>query len=162
MGIKIVTDLDGVLRDLNQCLGNDFGVPYPTTWYWRFEERTIFDFINSDLNILYRSPKTKYFNTIVSALSKPIEIWTNQPEEWRPLTVKWCDKNIKNYNLVFLSPKEKYLKLMDEPNTLLIEDNPKFSDYSRIILIDQPYNQKVEANIRVSSPEELLREITNV
>ena len=51
---------------------------------------------------------------------------------------------------------------MDEPNTLLIEDNPKFSDYSRIILIDQPYNQKVEANIRVSSPEELLREITNV
>ena len=29
-------------------------------------------------------------------------------------------------------------------------------------LIDQPYNQKVEANIRVSSPEELLREITNV
>jgi len=155
--MKIVTDLDGVLRELNQYINEKFGVPYPDHWNWKFEGKSIFDFVRDNPEILFYSPKSKYFDVIIETLPKPIEIWSAQPESWKILTKAWCNKNIgiNQYTIEFMSGTKKYQKLLSQPNTLLIEDSPNFQEYSKIILIDMPYNQKVEAKTRIKSIKNL-------
>ena len=56
--------------------------------------------------------------------------------------------------------KEEKLRLMED--AILIEDNPNFKSYDRIVLIDRPYNQSVKGAMRVFGTRHLnnLVEIT--
>lgn len=157
---KIVIDLDGVLRDLCLYLSDRFNVPYPDKWFWTYKDKDIFQWIKEDnYYALIYAPITKYFYHIMELVDE-IEIWTCQPDEWKPFTKLWLENNIiKDYKIIYLNTEQKRQKLDQNKNLVLIEDSPNFSDYERIILIDTPYNQEVEA-LRIHNPEEL-RELLN-
>lgn len=156
--VKIVTDLDGVLRDLMAYINSRWEVKNPESWNWTVDGKNIFDLAKEFPEILFLSPKTPYFETIVK-FYKPgkVPIWSAQPEDWKILTKAWCDKHIgiDKYDLEFLKPEEKYQRLLDNPNTLLIEDSPNFPKYDQIILIDTIQNEKNKAKIRVKTNKEL-------
>ena len=146
--MKIVWDLDGVVRDLNGYLTRLYGGAYPTTWNWKYNEKTICQCINANLDILKDAPPTAYYRVMQKHFKEP-EIWTSQPPKWQANTIWWLDKHIGTYNLHFLTCEEKEERLYKEINTLLVEDNPNFKSYDRIIRIDRPYNQEIKSAMRI-------------
>ena len=163
---KIVFDLDGVIRDLNLYLQNKYQIPYPQEWFWTYKGKDIYQWAEHDkLCILNYSPVTEYFGVISEHFleSKKIEIWTCQPEDWKPLTLEWMCKHFgTGYEVKFLNGKEKRLKLDSEPNTFLVEDSPQFEDYKRIILINRPYNKNLNVPMRINNERELERFLRKV
>lgn len=162
--MKIVTDLDGVLRDLNMEMVMNYGIPYPIIWDWKYNGESMFDYIKKFPSILSNSPKTEYFDIIVKYLGNDLEIWTSQMPEWREYTEKWMKDNLNTirYTYSYLKPQEKYSILNVLEDYILIEDYPKFKNYDKIILIDRPYNQHVNAKMRVKSPYELEKLLSNI
>jgi hypothetical protein len=154
---QVVFDLDGVLRDLLGCLNKRFGVPIPTTYHWRHKGKTIFDYFGEYPNLLKLAPKTKYLDTIKRYNISPFIIWSAQPKGiWQTNAVEWIKSyNISNYSIEFLSTKEKYQKLHKNNDIFLVEDNPTFSNYDRIWLIDAPYNKKINVPYRIKTPKQL-------
>lgn len=153
--MKIVFDLDGVLRDLCGYLNEKLDVPYPKEWIWKHHNKDIFEWIKEDRYCaLVYAPITEYFS-IVHKTIKNIELWTCQPEKWRPYTKLWINTNIGDCTIHYLDTNQKREKLDKEPNTYLVEDSPNFKHYDRILLIDRPYNRKVSAETRIHNPKEL-------
>ena len=155
--MKIIVDCDGVLRDLHSHLLEYYGVPNPTQWHWKYENKNIFQWAEKDrLRILEQAERTEYFDVITSLVDNPIEIWTAQPLNWREYTKNWLNNNLnKDYIVYFLSNAEKRERLDEIKDAWLIEDHPGFTSYDRIILIDKPYNQDVKTDFRVNNPTEL-------
>lgn len=154
----IAFDLDGTLRDLNGELLRRYGVPFPKTWFWRHQGKTIFDFIARDFSLLANCPPTKYLEVVNKIFKhKTLQLWTNQPESWRPHTKIWIEQNIKAavVETHYLDTKEKQTRLDNNVDYILVEDCPNFKDYSRIILIDQPYNQIIKTTNRIKTTEQL-------
>lgn len=160
---RIVSDLDGVIRDINIPLAKRYKVPYPSVWDWRFKEKGIFDWIETDnYRSLISAPKTEYGEVIEETLDD-IFILTSQPPSWRRYTRFWLTCRMRtSVDLMFISHSEKATFLEDNPDTWLIEDCPNFKDYSRIILINRPYNQEVKCKNRVKTPKELKLKIKEV
>jgi len=156
MEIKIVYDLDGVLRDLNAYLYDKYCVPDPQAWVWEHRGMNIYDWAKFDeLKILTDAPKTKYFDTIMKYSPTP-EIWTNQPVGWQGKTLEWIYRYIgEGCKIKFLTGEEKRERLDFLTDTMLVEDSPNFASYKRIILIDQAYNQHNMVYYRVKTPGEL-------
>jgi len=155
MKIKIAYDLDGVLRDLDPEVQERFGIPEITDWYWKHEGKTIYQLVAQDYSILETCRPTKFLDIVQSFhKSSPIEIWTHQPKDWIPYTAKWLNKYFPNREVYYLTTAQKRKKLDSEPQTLLVEDNPNFTYYERIILIDSLYNRNVNVETRVKSVEE--------
>jgi len=155
--IKLIFDLDGIFRNLVTVIEKEYNDGKPIVhWYQRGNNGKILpDIIDEDLEILVKAPKTEYFDIIMQYVSFPI-IWTYQPIEWRGFMYRWLDKYMDGkYGVVLLNPKQKYDKLKELKDTYLVEDYPKFPSYEKIILIDRPYNQEVDAPIRIKTPEEL-------
>jgi hypothetical protein len=165
--MKIIAfDCDGVLRDLNVALKDAYGIPYPTEWNWTYENLNIFEWMAKDLSLLSKAPKTKYFDAFIAyskllnLSGKPVQIWTNQPEEWRDNFWLWVMKNIDphkiKYEVKFLERKQKFNELNKSPNiSYLVEDHPFMPVSSKIIFIDHPYNQNSKQPNRVKSVEDL-------
>jgi len=151
--MKVVFDLDGVIRDLNQLLLERYNVPYPQTWYWSYKGKGVYDYVKDDYSILRDAPPTEYLDVVKQYTRYP-EFWTNQPQDWLRHTYKWLQKYFDGYTLIMLGPEEKYDKLMRNKDIILVEDYPNFRDYSRIILVDRPYNRQVNAPMRVKNAEE--------
>ena len=153
--MKIVWDLDGVLRDLNGHLVKLYGGEYPTTWDHSYNGRSIYDCIDDDLNILINAPTTAYFNVMKQHFPSP-EIWTNQNENWKYPTMEWIKKHIgRDFEVHFLNCEEKEKRLAEKEDTLLVEDSPNFKSYNRILLIDRPYNQEVRGAVRIFGTKHL-------
>ena len=154
--MKVVFDVDGVLRDLNGHLLEYYGVPIPDDWKWVHEGKNIYDWAIKDrYRILKEAQPTEYFKTILEFDSKP-ELWTHQPKDWRPATWHWIRQHIGyDCKIFYLTTEQKRVKLDYEPDTWLVEDNPNFTSYERIVLIDRLYNHNVPAEVRVRSPKEL-------
>jgi hypothetical protein len=153
--IKISYDLDGVIRDLNAHLLEFYGVPMPHDWKWTHEGKNIYDWAKKDrYRILKEANETEYFDTILRFNKEP-EIWTHQPTDWREPTCHWIRTHIGRCTVFYLTNVEKRARLDAEQDTWLVEDNPLFSSYERILLIDRLYNQKVETPFRMKSPYEL-------
>jgi hypothetical protein len=150
--IKVVFDLDGVLRDLNGTICKKLDVKYPDKWEYLYNGKTIYEIINSDLSILTECNPTKYLHVVLEEIND-IEIWTNQPENWRDLTVQWIKKHIGKCKIYFKTTSEKEACVND--GMVLIEDSPKFNNYDNIILIDRPYNQEVFGAFRIFGPHHL-------
>lgn len=154
--MKIVFDLDGVLRDLVGYIINKTNIPYPTHWDWRIENKDIFEWVKeSDYKALIEAPETKYCSLIKTYMDN-IEIWTQQPLDWRDKTLHWINKHFGNCMVRFLSTQEKQTRLEFLTDTLLVEDSPNFTNYNRVILIDHPYNKNIEVSHRIEKPEDLL------
>jgi len=154
--MRLVFDLDGVLRDLYAYLNTKFNVPYSESWIWRYQNKDIFDWIREDrYSCLVYAPITEYFLPI-NRIIEHLELWTCQPETWRKYTKLWITANIGDCAKHYLDTAQKRAKLDEEPDTFLVEDSPNFANYDRIILIDRPYNQSVKADIRIKSPKELI------
>ncbi|MCK4259662.1 MAG: hypothetical protein KAX49_11830 [Halanaerobiales bacterium] len=152
--MKIVFDLDGVLRDLTGTLVRECNVPYPQTWYWRYDSKKMQDYIKGDFTLLSRASPTEYLD-VIKKYFNTIEIWSNQLKDWIEPTHQWLDKYIPSYELYILNSKGKYKRLSSEPNTILVEDYPNFPNYDKIILIDRLYNRKTEAIWKIKYPREL-------
>ena len=143
--MKIVWDLDGVLRDLNGYIMKLYGGGYPDSWdFVGGSGMGVTDTINANLAILSDAPPTAYLSVLKKHNSYP-EIWTAQPPHWQELTKAWVMAHIGTCTLRFIKPKEKEILLYKEEDTILIEDSPNFKDYDRVLLIDRPYNQRVKA-----------------
>lgn len=156
--MKIVFDLDGVLRDLHGYLGEHYGIPPPNDWGWEYENKDIFAWAVKDkFRLLRSSPKTEYYDIILRYYPTP-EIWTHQPEEWKKATAAWI-KQYLGYDCVirFLTNQEKRERLDLHTDTLLVEDNPNFTHYDRIVLVTRSYNKKIRTKCRVSNPKQLER-----
>jgi len=152
---KIVWDLDGVIRDLMHYMRNKLDAPNTRMWYWDVKGKDIYDLVKEDeyMALIY-SPPTEYLFTVMKYIKK-IEIWSNQPEEWRSFTKDWLDVYIGDYSIRYLNTEEKRKRLDKYKNIWLVEDNPNFKNYNRIILIDRLYNQKVKCRIRIKAIHEL-------
>lgn len=145
--MKIVWDLDGVLRDLNGYLMHLHGGDYPTEWNFKYGNgKDIFECINENLDILVNAPPTAYCAVMKGHFDCP-EIWTSQPDNWQAPTTQWIHTHIgSNCVVKFLKSAEKENLLRVHEDIILVEDTPNFSSYERVLLIDRPYNQKVFSN----------------
>lgn len=147
--MKIVFDLDGVIRDLSGCVASSCGCKYPNVWDFDFRGKTLVERVNDNKKILLDAKPTAYRAVIKSHYTYP-EIWTNQPEEWRPLTMKWVNRFLGSGCVVrFMSTEEKSEELKKHEDIVLVEDSPLFKDYDKILLIDRPYNHCVQGALRV-------------
>ncbi len=152
--MKIVFDLDGVLRDLHGYLINKVGLPYPEQWHFLYNGKNIFEIVKDDYyHSLVYSPGTEYFSVIQEY--SPLELWTCQPPTWRPYTEMWIRENLGSPTKRYLTTEEKREYLDYRKDTYLVEDSPNFSNYDRIILIDKPYNKHIKCELRIHSPKGL-------
>jgi len=154
--IKIVFDLDGVLRDVDAYLCDKLGVAYPEQWEWMPKGKGLFEHIRNDnYRALVYAPATEYFLPIKKHFEK-IEIWSYQIPKWQPYTKLWLNNNLTDkYTIRYLKPHEKEKRLYASKDTYLLEDYPKFKNYDRILLVDRPYNQKVKAPHRIKTVADL-------
>jgi hypothetical protein len=153
--MKIVFDLDGVMRLLQEYLYKKYKVPYPKDWWWTYKDKDIYDWaIYNNYKICKKSPASKYFNIIKKYYPEP-EIWTHQPKDWQKYTLIWLDNHFDNYIIRFLNTEQKRKRLNKYKDTILIEDSPNFSNYERIILIDFPYNRNIKNVVRIRKISEL-------
>lgn len=147
--MKIVWDLDGVLRDLSGFVSTIQKCPYPTKWDYSYNGKSLYECVGEDPTILSRCPATAYKH-VVKNHYEIAEIWTSQPGEWRPYTLEWIEKHMgSEYKVFFLTTEEKEEKLKNSTNTILVEDSPNFKNYDNIILIDRPYNHEIKGVMRV-------------
>ena len=154
--MRIVFDLDGVLRDLCTYMQDRLGVPYPQEWFWTHEGKTIYEFIKEDgYKALVYAPATDLLLPLVRS-GYPIELWTNQPEHWRPYTELWIKNNLPEAVVRYLTTQEKQKCLALEPDTLLVDDCPNFTDFSRVLLYSQPYNTRCDAVRRITDKQDFL------
>jgi hypothetical protein len=144
-------DLDGVLRDL--CSAAKIN---PTNWDCEIEGMNFIEYFDNHLSLLETAPGTEYLKPINTFIDT-INVVTSQKDTWKLPTINWLKRNVPNLTtLQFDSEKIHLLKNQD----ILIEDYPYYSDYSKIILIDRPYNKDISVpHTRVSTPRELLDEI---
>lgn len=162
----ISCDVDGCLRDLEAYLQSEYGVPSPTNWNWKYEGKNMFQWVAKDFTMLSKSPKMKYFDAIMdygrklNESGKVLELWTNQPENWKPEFWKWILKHVDptgvKYTVKFLTREQKYDMLNNRSDVdYLIEDHPKLPTSDKIIFIDHTYNQDSMQPNRVRSVKEL-------
>lgn len=155
--MKIVFDLDGVLRDLQGTVIGECcpEVGDPLVWRWKDKDRhDIFWHVGHDLPILTRCRPTKYYRVPMNF--PDFEIWTVQPKSWRPHTEKWIRKVYHEQEgylmpikvVYFESSKEKIAMLNMQPETWLVEDSPNLPSYERVILIHTAYNKHKDAPVR--------------
>ena len=154
--MKIVWDLDGVLRDLNGYLVHLYGGRYPTEWKFTYGNgKSIYECINNNLSILTKAPPTAYLNVLLNHYRYP-EIWTSQAKKWQARTTRWIVNHLgSKCDIHFLKCEEKEARLREEEDTLLIEDSPNFKSYDRILLLDRPYNQEVKGAVRIYGTKHL-------
>ena len=153
--MRLVFDLDGVLRDLNTYLQDRLGVPYPQEWFWNHEGRNIFEWIADDgYKALVYAPTTELVLPLVRS-GYPIELWTNQPDHWKPYTNLWIQNNIPGAKVRYMTTQEKETVAMQE-DVLLVDDCPLFKDFSRVLTYHQPYNIRCDAIRRISDKQDFL------
>ena len=151
---KIVFDLDGVIRNLMYPFEQQYG--FKTKKYnFRHNGRNFWDMAREHPEFFIEAPVTKYYNTINKYVKRPT-IWTFQHKEYRDLTEHWVASYFDDYNIRFFRcGGDKYKRLREKTDHVLIEDAPNFPDYTRVILIDQPWNKGIEDAFRVSKVGEL-------
>lgn len=152
----IYFDLDGVLRDLH-----DFINWTPKTWEEPIEGMHIVNYFAKNQKLLRIAPATLYLEMALSNFDK-VNIITACHESWKTSTIYWITKYIPRRKLGELHFTEHLQKLhLLKDNDILIEDCPRYTDYSQVILIDRSYNRDLELpHVRVNSPNELMSEIT--
>jgi len=152
--LDVIFDLDGVLRDLCSAVWGE----YPSNWTNTYKGINLYKYVKEhNYKPLLTAKSLPY---IFVALSLPeVNILSCQPEDWRDYTMKWIKKYFKNKRVFYEfteTAEEKEIIMRKLDNFYLIDDYPFYSDYSRIILVDRPYNKNVKNPFRrVKTPDEL-------
>jgi len=159
--MKIVFDIDGVVRDLMGIIKERYGCLRPVkNWVWHHKGKTIFDYVREDYSVLINAKPTKYCDIIQKyGNNNHIEFWSAQPDDWQVHTEKWIKKYFKNFSIKYFKHHEKFRTLCRKKDVVLVEDYPMFKDYSKIILIDWKYNRHVKNPIARISTVDQLRKI---
>jgi len=145
----IYFDLDGVIRDL--CKVTPY---YPQKWDSTFGGLTLVEYFNKYKHLLIEAPATEYFSTIEKYFAEEITIITSQQKGWEIFAEKWLEIYFIDTKVNIIYDTEKLYLLKN--NDFLVEDYPKYNDYSQIVLIDRPYNREVVSPyLRIHSPQEL-------
>ena len=160
---KIVFDIDGVLRNLYPIIRRKYNLWSPSKYEdWDDKGYNIYDLVEKDYSVLVKAKPTKYVKEIqkfIEITRRPIEIWSHQPTDWVSHTEEWTRLYFDNPKFLWLKPEEKYNRLQEEKNTILIEDNPNFKDYNRVWLISHPYNEDVKCDVRIKTLKDLRRKL---
>ena len=145
-------DIDGVCRHLIGAIVeggiNQWDQPMPNG-------QGVCEYIDDHLDLLMTAPATRYCAAIKKL--KNVHFISCQPSSWRPGTAYWIYKHFPNSQVTidFVEKPEEKMEFLDY-NDFLVEDYPKFEDYSKIILIDWPYNRHVEKPaLRITEPWQL-------
>jgi hypothetical protein len=148
-------DLDGVMRNtFKYVMGKT-----PQVWDCHMDDgQHVMDYINANLHVLEDAPPTALLPIILTV--PRLCILTVQPEAWKPYTRRWLAKHVGREGLYhvmwFDSPEAKLEFVMTRNEKVwLVEDYPFFTDYSRIALVDWPYNRRAMAINRFRSPMDL-------
>jgi hypothetical protein len=153
--MKIFCDIDGVIRRLSHAaLGFE-----PHEWYFEQDGMNVFDIVNKNPSLCeIASPYEDYLEVINSLDS--ITFLSNQLPAWQPFTSRWLNRHVTTTYKAHYTNNDKFAYLND--GDWLIEDFPYFPDYSRVILVDRPYNRATDAPLRVSSAEELADHLSTI
>lgn len=151
----IYFDFDGVIRNLVSTIpGTNF-----TDWDTPIEGKSFIEYFNNNLNLLIEAPPTEYYS-IINNYSKDITIMTCQAESWKSSYEEWISiyfSNRKDIKTIFVDNIQDKIQLLQKED-FLIDDYPKFNDYSQVILIKRIYNRNVkDAFLEISRPEQLQR-----
>ena len=131
--MRLVFDLDGVLRDLNGYLAKKYGIPMPQDWFWEHRGLDIFGWVRYDgYEILKTCPQTEYLSSFKKEIT---EIWTCQPNDWVYPTLEWINFYLPFAQVRILTTKEKERFLYESDDILLVEDSPHFKNYDRAIIV---------------------------
>jgi len=160
--MKIVFDLDGVLRNTMRYLNERYGVPKPTSWEWLYKDKDIFHYAKLNNYAMVREAKPTKLVAVLNKYIECPEIWTHQPWEWMHHTKEWLGEHIGNCTVKILKPEEKREELDGAKDTILVDDYPAFKNYRRVALVRHLYNSHVKGmyNIKtVGDFEKLLIEV---
>ena len=152
-GNNIFWDLDGVLRKVTHAFN---GGAWPTVWDQRDSTgRGICDGIEENFSILTEAPELEYAD--LARECYPLHIVSAQPESWRSYTSKWLDVHFPEAHVKYVTDTQHKLKYLERSKRIMIEDCPNYPDYSRMVLVDRPYNRDiiVPVPVRVKHPDEL-------
>ena len=111
------------------------------------------DIVNDDPTIC---AVTKPLEYLPVANSMPfVTFLSNQPLSWREFTLQWLERRMKTqWHAIFVNSPRSKIEILNK-NDLLIDDYPMFHDYSKVLLVDRPYNRDTKAIIRIMSPNDL-------
>lgn len=152
--MKIVFDLDGVLRDLSGHVAKNNACSYPKKWDEKYNGKDIFECVNENPNLLLSAPPTGYLKIAMKHFDS-LEIWTHQLDHWKENTLKWIHRNVGEKTTTYFLEGTVKQERAKSQNLVLIEDSPNFTSYEDILLIDRPYNQEVKGVMRVFGPRHL-------
>jgi len=153
---QLFIDVDGVVRNLDYSVLGE----HSSIWAIKVEGLSFVEYVNRHKEKhLVDTPETEYCPALKLwyKLTGPtsFKFLTAQPEEWRPYTSKWLEDRFPGCSIVYVNNPTEKASLLAMSNGLLIEDYPFFKDYKNIVLIDRPYNQKVDC-LRIMSVEDFL------
>ena len=150
--IAILFDLDGVLRMFGSyALGFE-----PDDWDAKHNGKSVIDIINERPEMCAYCPESEYL-PIVNEKLDHITILTNQLDRWIPFTEIWLQRHIKiPYDVVYTKNSDQKLTYLGK-HDWIVEDFPKFKDYSNIALITRNYNKKLNVPLRISNVDEFTK-----
>lgn len=144
-------DLDGVLREFGSyVLGGE-----PDRWDATNQDgKTVIQIVNEHPEICLECPETEYLG-VVNELLDRIVILSNQLPLWAPYTSQWLNNHIEiPYQVIYTSGPDEKLRIL-KSSDVIIEDYPKFRDYSQVALISRDYNKHLNVPLRISNAREL-------
>lgn len=139
-------DLDGVLRMLGEtALGK-----VPESWGEEKDGLDTIEIVNANPELCLTAAPSEYVDSVNKLLDE-VFILTNQLPSWIPYTEQWLDEYLKvPYIVVYTKDSADKLSRLASGD-LLIEDYPKFPDYSQIVLVTRLYNQHLQVPRRINS-----------
>ena len=165
--IKLCWDLDGVLRNLNPIIRRKYNLYSQKTYNdWSNEGIDIYDLVEKDYSVLLKAKPIKYVKVLqeyYKKYDKPIEIWSYQPYSWIMYTSEWIKQYFHRFEAHWLTPKEKFKRLQENKNIILLDDYPNHRSYGdRLWIIDQKYNHNVKCKVRIKTVEELKEKLMEI
>lgn len=133
-----------------------FGRP-ALTWNEKdCRSNTLIEAVNLDPDLCLLAGPCEYLHYINEYYQgRTVHFLSSQPMTWRWYTEKWLKIYVANpYDIIYTNSSQEKLTYLREGD-YLVDDSPCFGDYSKIILVDYPYNRRINAPIRVRNREEL-------
>ncbi len=144
--MRIIFDLDGVIRDLVSCTDKNIN----DIKEWDYFNVSVID---KNPELILRCKPTEYYPIIKKFFNnQELIIYTHQRESWKKYTESWCKKYLQRFKIYYFDSIEEKLNYLDSGD-YLIEDYPFKNILDKnIVLIDRPYNKSGKCKIRILSP----------
>ena len=163
--MKVVFDIDGVLRNLSGKLNEWYGFPKdPPDWDYRDENTnsTVKDLLKKDPSVFAEAEMTWFADILISKFDD-IECWTVQEEEWIKYTDMWLKKHMwKPFKVKYFPHFVDKYKAIEDLDGYIFDDYPRFEHYEKVIIPTYNYNKDVICDRRFDDKLSLLYEIKKI